>query len=69
MTLDKRLEILQNEYDNMRKYYDICIKPESTLNYSSLDYDRENMLLRKIQETKDWMKGKHLKLMEWKLKN
>ena len=61
MTLDERLEILQQQSSEMNKYREICQKVGSTLDYSGADFEREAMLERKIQETKDWMKGKHLK--------
>lgn len=65
MTLEKRLEILQNEYDIMRRYYLTCVKNGSTINYNHQDFEREAMLLRKIQETKDMMKGKHKQKNLW----
>ena len=61
MTLDERLLILQEQLTVMNKYREVCQKVGSTINYSGADFEREAMLERKIQETKDWMKGKRLK--------
>jgi len=59
MTLQKRLEVLQQQYDNMIKYRALCNGIDCTINYSSIDFDREGELLRKIQETKEWMAKKN----------
>ena len=53
MELQKRIEILQNQYSKMLEYKLICNGINSTIIYSSIDFDREAMLLRKINETKD----------------
>jgi len=53
MTLQKRLEVLQEQYDNMIKYRALCNGMNCTINYSSIDFDREGELLRKINKTKE----------------
>jgi hypothetical protein len=58
MTLQKRLETLQEQYDNMIKYHALCNGMNCTINYSSIDFDREGELLRKIKETKNWINEK-----------
>lgn len=58
MTLQKRLEVLQEQYDNMIKYRALCNGMNCTINYSSIDFDREGELLRKINETKEWIAKK-----------
>ena len=58
MTLQKRLEVLQEQYDNMIKYRALCNGMNCTINYSSLDFDREGELLIKINETKNWINEK-----------
>ena len=59
MNLDERLKILNEEYQNMIKYRKLCNGMNCTINYSSIDFDRENELLTKIIETKEWRKNKH----------
>lgn len=59
MTLQKRLEVLQEQYDNMIKYRALCNGMNYTINYSSIDFDREGELLRKINETKEWINKKN----------
>lgn len=59
MNLDERLKILNEEYQNMIKYRKLCNGMNCTINYSSIDFDRENELLTKIIETKEWIKNKH----------
>jgi len=59
MTLQKRLEVLQEQYDNMIKYRALCNGMNCTINYSSIDFDREGELLRKINETKEWIAKKN----------
>lgn len=59
MTLQKRLEVLQEQYDNMIKYRALCNGINCTINYSSIDFDREGELLRKINETKEWIAKKN----------
>ena len=59
MTLQKRLEVLQEQYDNMIKYRALCNGMNCTINYSSIDFDREGDLLRKINETKEWITKKN----------
>jgi len=58
MTLQKRLEVLQDQYDNMIKYRALCNGMNCTINYSSIDFDREGELLKKIEETKNWINEK-----------
>jgi len=58
MTLQKRLEVLQEQYDNMIKYRALCNGMNCTINYSSIDFDREGELLKKIEETKNWINEK-----------
>lgn len=58
MTLQKRLEVLQEQHDNMIKYRALCNGMNCTINYSSTDFDREGELLRKINETKNWINEK-----------
>ena len=48
MKLEKRLEILEEQYLLMQKYHTICISDGSTIDYSNADYNRENMLIKKI---------------------
>ncbi len=67
MTLQKRLEVLQEQYDNMTKYHALCNGMNCTINYSSIDFDREWELLSKIQETKEWIKIKQLTIKEAKI--
>ena len=55
MNLQERLEILEKQYKNMIEYRALCNGMNSTINYSSIDFDREGELLRKIYETKDWI--------------
>lgn len=59
MTLQKRLETLQEELSRQMKYREKVQKVGSTIDYSEEDFERESMLQRKIRETKDWMNGKH----------
>lgn len=59
MTLQKRLELLQEQYDNMIKYRALCNGMNCSINYSSIDFDREGELLRKINETKEWISKKN----------
>lgn len=59
MDLNKRLEILQEQYDNMIKYRKLCNGMNCSINYSSVDFDRELELLIKINQTKEWMQNKH----------
>lgn len=58
MTLEKRLEILKEQYDNMIKYRALCNGMNCTINYSSIDFDRESELLQKINQTKNWIDEK-----------
>ena len=60
MTLQKRLEVLQEQYDNMIKYRALCNGMNCTINYSSIDFDREGELLKKINETKNWINEKKI---------
>lgn len=59
MTLQERLETLQEELKRQMKYREKVQKVGSTIDYSAEDFERESMLQRKIRETKDWMNGKH----------
>jgi hypothetical protein len=59
MTLQERLETLQEELNRQMKYRDKVQKVGSTIDYSAEDFERESMLQKKIRETKDWMNGKH----------
>ena len=59
MTLQERLEALQEELNRQMKYRNKVQKVGSTIDYSAEDFERESMLQRKIRETKDWMNGKH----------
>jgi len=60
MTLRERLEVLQEQYDNMIKYRALCNEMNCTINYSSIDFDREGELLKKIEETKNWINEKEV---------
>ena len=53
MKLQEKLEILKEQYSLMLKHNAVCKKIGSTIDYTSLDYDREGELLRRIEETKD----------------
>lgn len=59
MTLQERLETLQEELNRQVKYREKVQKTGSTIDYSVEDFERESMLQRKIRETKDWINGKH----------
>lgn len=59
MTLQERLETLQEELNRQMKYREKVQKVGSTIDYSVEDFERESMLQRKIRETKDWINGKH----------
>ena len=59
MTLQERLDVLKEQYDNMIKYRALCNGMNCTINYSSIDYEREGELLRKINETKEWISKKN----------
>lgn len=59
MTLQERLETLQEELNRQIKYREKVQKVGSTIDYSTEDFERESMLQRKIRETKDWINGKH----------
>lgn len=59
MTLQERLETLQEELNRQIKYREKVQKVGSTIDYCAEDFERESMLQRKIRETKDWMNGKH----------
>lgn len=59
MTLQERLETLQEELNRQMKYREKVQKVGSTIDYSAEDFERESMLQRKIRETKGWMNGKH----------
>ena len=60
MTLQERLKILQEQYGNMIKYRALCNGMNCTINYSSVDFDREGELLKKIEETKNWINEKKI---------
>ena len=53
MKQQEKLNILQEQYRNMLEYRLVCNGLNSSLNYSSIDFDRESMLVIKIQEVKD----------------
>ena len=55
MTLQERLEVLQEQYKIMLDYRKLCNGINCTINYSSKDFDREYELLIKINQTKEWM--------------
>lgn len=59
MTLQERLETLQEELNRQIKYREKVQKGGSTIDYSAEDFERESMLQRKTRETKDWINGKH----------
>lgn len=59
MTLQERLETLQEELNRQMKYREKVQKVGSTIDYSAEDFERESMLQRKIRETKEWINGKH----------
>ena len=58
MTLQERLEVLQEQYKIMLDYRKSCNGMNCSINYSSLDFDREGELLKKINETKDLINEK-----------
>lgn len=58
MTLQERLETLQEELNRQVKYREKVQKTGSTIDYSAEDFERESMLQRKIRETKDLLKVK-----------
>ena len=53
MDLQDRLKVLTQQYNEMIKYKDVCNSNNSTINYSTQDFEREYMLGEKIQETKN----------------
>lgn len=61
MKLEKRLEILEEQYLLMQKYHTICISDGSTIDYSNADYNRENMLIKKIAQTREWIEQRKQK--------
>ena len=61
MTLQNKLETLEEQYGIMVKYRSVCNSIGSLINYTSLDFDREGELLSKILETKDLINGKNKK--------
>ena len=60
MNLEERLTALKEQYDIMIKYRALCNGMKSTINYSSIDFDREGELLKKIDETKNWINEKKI---------
>ena len=58
MSLQEKLEILKEQYSQMIKFRAICNGMKSTINYSSLDFDREGELLRRIKECENDLKIK-----------
>jgi len=60
MSLQEKLEVLKEQYSQMIKFRAICNGMKSTINYSSLDFDREGELLKKIDETKNWINEKKI---------
>ena len=59
MTLQERLETLQEELNRQIKYREKVQKVGSTIDYSGIDFERESMLQEKIKQTKDWINGNH----------
>jgi len=59
MTLQERLEILEMELKRQLEYKALVTKIDSTIDYSSEDFERESMLQIKIRETRKWINGKH----------
>ena len=57
MTLQERLETLQEELNRQMKYREKVQKVGSIIDYSAEDFERESMLQRKIRETKEWLRG------------
>ena len=50
MTLQERLETLQEELNRQVKYREKVQKTGSTIDYSAEDFERESMLQRKIRD-------------------
>jgi len=60
MSLQEKLDILKEQYSLMLKHNAVCKSIGSIIDYTSLDYDREGELLRKIGETKDLINQSNL---------
>lgn len=59
MDLHKRLSILEEQLKIQLDFKLICNSNDCSINYSNEDFERENMLIRKIVETKDWINVKN----------
>lgn len=56
MSLQEKLDVLNEQYSQMIKFRALCNGMKSTINYSSIDFDREGELLRRINECKNDLK-------------
>lgn len=56
MQLEQRLEILEEQYSLMNKYFCVCRSKGSTIDYTNIDFSREQELRDKIKQTKQWIK-------------
>ena len=59
MDLQKRLSILEEQLKFQLDFKLICNGNDCSINYSNEDFERENMIIRKITETKDWINVKN----------
>lgn len=59
MDLQERLSILEEQLKFQLDFKLICNGNYCSINYSNEDFERENMLIRKITETKDWINVKN----------
>lgn len=59
MDLQKRLDILQEQLKVQLDFKLICNGNNCSINYSNEDFERENMLITKINETKNWINVKN----------
>lgn len=60
MSLQEKLEVLEEQYSQMIKFRAFCNGMKITINYSSLDFDREGELLQRIKECKNDLKIREL---------
>tara|TARA_R110000764_G_scaffold60371_2_gene129700 strand:- start:165 stop:347 length:183 start_codon:yes stop_codon:yes gene_type:complete len=60
MSLQEKLEVLEEQYSKMIKFRALCNGMKSTINYSSLDFDREGELLQRIKKCKNDLKIREL---------
>ena len=60
MSLQGKLEVLEDQYSQMIKFRALCNGMKSTINYSSLDFDREGEILQRIKECKNDLKIREL---------